>query len=282
MSHKNIEILKSVFSFLSKEGNDNHFNKIQKSRKEGFLFGFEDKKNIEISNAILSADISNADWDDELNPNIKDLVQYYLLSKLDCILVGVFFITDDFNLNKELIKNLLKIHSLNGSLLIVIYSPILNCLKIKKFTEEFINLNLDSEYYNYKEFNIEVFNYQYTSNILESVNYKVVNDSISYFSCLLENKIFLQRDNLNMKHDYPLKKLTNINSNCENYIKEQEKLINLLKIKNSFTKDRLKEFNETVLKKNGDFSNYEKMEIGIIISNIKENIKDLELDKIQY
>jgi hypothetical protein len=64
---------------------------MQKTRKEGFLFGFEDNKNIEISNAIL-CDISSADWDDELNPNIKNMIQYYLSSKLDCILIGVFFI----------------------------------------------------------------------------------------------------------------------------------------------------------------------------------------------
>jgi hypothetical protein len=31
-----------------------------------------------------------------------------------------------------------------------------------------------------------------------------------------------------------------------------------------------------IFKKIGDFSNYEKMDIGIIVSNIKENIKDLE------
>lgn len=273
MTFKNIEILKNVFSFFNKEGKDNQSNKIQKTRKEGLLFGFEDNKNIEISNSIL-CDISSADWDDELNPNIKNMIQYYLSSKLDCILIGVFFISDDFNLNKELVRNLLRIHSLNSSLIIAIYSPILNSLKIKTFTEDFIKLNIESEYMNYKEFNIDIFNYQYTSNILENVNFKEVNEDLSYFSCLLENKRCLEKDNMELKSKYELKKLSNINLNCDNFIKEQDKLINLIKMKNSYSKDKLKEFNEMIFKKIGDFSNYEKMDIGIIISNIKENIKD--------
>lgn len=275
MTFKKIEILKNVFSFFNKEGNDNQSNKMQKTRKEGFLFGFEDNKNIEISNALL-CDISSADWDDELNPNIKNMIQYYLSSKLDCILIGVFFISDDFNLSKELIRNLLRIHSLNSSLIIAIYSPILNSLKIKTFTEDFIKLNIESEYMNYKEFNIDIFNYQYTSNILEDVSFKEVNEDLSYFSCLLENKRSFERDNMELKSKYELKKLSNINLNCDNFIKEQEKLINLIKMKNSYSKDKLKEFNEMIFKKIGDFSNYEKMDIGIIVSNIKENIKDLE------
>ena len=54
---------------------------MQKTRKEGFLFGFEDNKNIEISNALL-CDISSADWDDELNPNIKNMIQYFYILNL--------------------------------------------------------------------------------------------------------------------------------------------------------------------------------------------------------
>lgn len=39
--------------------------------------------------------------------------------------------------------------------------------------------------------------------------------------------------------------------------------------------DKKKEFDELLFKKVGDFNNFEKMELGLLISNLKNGLKEL-------
>jgi hypothetical protein len=67
----------------------------------------------------------------------------------------------------------------------------------------------------------------------------------------------------------------NINSLCEKLIEEQGKYINYYKVKKSFGTEKQKDFEEMVLKKIGDFNSFEKMDFGLTVHKLNEEIKGL-------
>lgn len=62
----------------------------------------------------------------------------------------------------------------------------------------------------------------------------------------------------------------------EKVIDEQTKYINFFKTKKNYGADKRKDFEDLVLKKVGDFGSFEKLELGILIQNIKSEIKQLK------
>ena len=73
---------------------------------------------------------------------------------------------------------------------------------------------------------------------------------------------------------------------CSKLGEEQEKYINYYKAKKYHLGEKSKEFEENVMKKMGDFNNFEKMYMGLYIQNIRSELDNInsnfENDKLFY
>ena len=169
--------------------------------KQGLIFGNISNQKIELTLAHPTL-LSFYDSEEEFNKKVNEIAINIEKTRLDFIPLGFFFVTDDTILHKSQLNSIIKYRALNSQCLIAYYSPTTFDLKLKRLSDEIVELSSDAEMFNYKEFPIELFNKHYSSNIFEDVKYTLSKDIYSTLSVM--------NDESNLIYD---KDIHNINSN---------------------------------------------------------------------
>ena len=152
--------------------------------RQGFLFGYEneDKESIEINNlsCLSSFDLQNID-------QLSNIKGYFSVNRLDFFPYGVYIISEKFSLTKDILKFLLRMETINPQCILLHFNPLSRKISIKKLTFNVIELNSQAEILNHLHY-VDLFNKQYTCNIIEEVKYHICYDQNSKFSQFVYNE----------------------------------------------------------------------------------------------
>lgn len=180
IKNKKFKVNTTVLSQLSKLGNQLNSQTLSENKiHQGLVFGYEDQSSVELNliyNLILDAPL------EELNDKINTFKYHLKNTRLDFAPVGVFSVTTTQSISKETLKLLLKLTNLNPMLVVLLYNPLLSSLSIKKLDPEIVRLNMEAEIRNYLDYPIDVFNKQYSSQILQDVPYYEFDDTYNVLS----------------------------------------------------------------------------------------------------
>lgn len=183
---KKFKVNTTVLSQLSKLGNQLNLQTLNENKiHQGLVFGYEDASTVELN--LLYNLILDAPWE-ELTDKMNTVKYHLKNTRLDFAPVGVFYVTNTLSLSKETIKLLLKLTNLNPLLVVLLYNPLLSSLSIKKLDPEIVRLNMEAEIRNYLDYPIDVFNKQYSSQILQDVPFFEFNDTYNVLSAFSDFK----------------------------------------------------------------------------------------------
>mmetsp|Transcript_34104 Transcript_34104/g.35402 ORF Transcript_34104/g.35402 Transcript_34104/m.35402 type:complete len:312 (+) Transcript_34104:3-938(+) len=277
---KNIYINTDVFCILEKIGAESLSNSLRSAKlsKQGLIFGCESEKKIDISNLYS---LSTLNWDETTKDEISTIRNHLENSRMDFSPLGIYVITENFSVNPDILKVLLKMEVLNPQSVFLHYNPVTRKTLLKRLSHRVIEYNFQAEIRNYHEYVIDLFNKQYTCDIFEDAQYSVVQDVHSMLSSINSGVVAEKKNKFDSAFEKNTdkaisSKLTELNKLCGKIIEEQGKYLTFYKTKKVMGNEKKKELDELTQKKIGDFANFEKMEMGIVIQNMKTELSQLK------
>lgn len=193
---KKLLVFSNIFSSLDKIREEKHQQKTasEKSFYQGFLFGNENSDCIEITS--MHSLLENERVEDAFEEH-RTLKIHLERSRMNFTPVGLYFVSEKNNLPKNILSLALHMQIYNPQSLLLFYNPLVNLVSIKKLKAEIIDAHFQAEIRNYhEEYVISVFNKQYTSDILDDVEYTRVQDIYSVFTSLNHDthKVMYEKD----------------------------------------------------------------------------------------
>jgi hypothetical protein len=184
---KKLLVQSTIFSTLDQYREEilNITNHSENSTKFGIIFGYESNNSIEVSNL---KPISSMVWED-FNNELNTLKNHLEKSRIDFSPIGIYYISQNSSISKALLKLLLKLKAYHPQSVLLYYDPLLNKTSFKKLTNEVTELSLQAEMKNYKDYEIDLFNSEFTSNIFEEVSYSTIQDFCSLLSGMNQNYV---------------------------------------------------------------------------------------------
>jgi hypothetical protein len=184
---KKLLVQSTVFSTLDQYREEilNINNQSENFPKFGIIFGYESNNSIEVSNLKPINSLVWEDFNNELNM-LKNRLEK---SRMDFSPIGIYYISQNSSISKALLKLLLKIKAYHPQSVLLYYDPLLNKTSFKKLTKEVTELSLQAEMKNYKDYEIDLFNSEFTSNIFEELPYSTIQDLCSLLSGMNQNYV---------------------------------------------------------------------------------------------
>lgn len=177
----------------------------QNLKKQGLVFGYQDDQRVELSQLIP---ISNLEWTKVIE-EIQTVVEHLEKSRLDFVLMGLYIVSDNFNLNNSIINLLLKLNVCNDQSVIIFHNPYSKTTSIKRLSHKINVLNYEAEIKDYNnDFEVNVFNKHYTENILVNVSYSEVQNVYSLLNSI-NNKELVKFNNLDISESIEKEEMKN-------------------------------------------------------------------------
>lgn len=213
--YKKVMVYSNVFCLLDKIANECLNIKLssEKTTKQGAIFGYEDDKNLEISNLYPLYPLTNQTFDPSKENELPSIANHLEHSRMDFTPLGLYLVSEHFNINHVILRYLLKLTIMNPQSVLLHYNPLTKQTYIKRLTNIVIDLHYQADMKNYQEYEINLFNNQYSSDILEDVSFSEIQDMYSMLSCLKTKDLLNETD------------LNELNKNSNQYISNSNKSI---------------------------------------------------------
>jgi hypothetical protein len=220
-------------------------------------------------------------------------VEYLKLNRLDYIQVGFFSCVEYSEiLKKKTYKKYLDFQKKFPNAVFLFVDSSLNTqnsypFQCFRFSKTFLS-NLDK--FDLEEENQKASRSFSSDEILQNLNFKIIEDEYSVFSslsyadqskcCMMTEpqkfeQIYFHLEEeknpniINNQIDYNLlTRMNEVNRLSENFIEEQKKYINYFKVKRQFGKTKESEFLEMLNKKGNELANLDKIDISLLAKNI--------------